>query len=446
MMQSAERLSCIGGVTVNGDAATEVLLAYGAHPDVLFDYGLTALRARIVRDVVKLKTPGGNFALKKSFASQTRLDYIYAFSEYMHHTGYPSVPRMVRTRYGDSYVLHPTGLYYVTAWTAGRELDITKPHELVSAIQTLAGWHLSARGFIPPLGHSPMLPFERRLTHSMEVLQQAIQEAEARQQKSPFEKLLLAAATELTERTNAAMAACQHSDFVFLQRQAEKESLMCHGNYAKSTVLFDGEAFRVQHYDKIYQGHPVYDVATFLQRYLPSHRWDADILCKVVDSYLDVAGESHHFRQVLYTLLGAPVRALQGVVWYLQRSKEWEEEDYVDYLEASLELEEPREAARFSVKSRQVDPAHRASTDWSGRGNMTLANEVVNGALNGEDETVSEIPVNMESPQTAGIKIRINGKEKEAKTHINRRPQKRPPRRNNKSGLSLWEKNHDLTD
>lgn len=330
------------------DQTLEVLLAYGADPQVLEEYDCVALKARVVNDVVKIRTQSGLRGLKKVYVPVPRLDTVFHCTEYIaakHGGRLTYVPRFIRTQYGDPYVNHVSGLYYMTGWHTGREADLQKETEFMATAELLARWHQSTEGCTHASALQPRTLIDR-LQDSLEEVQ--VRQAELRKSNasSPFERLFLSCADELQERTRMAMDELTRVGLVAVEMAARKRGLLCHGNLSRQSVVYDGSTYALLHYDSLFPGAPVNDLAMYIHRYLPAYEWDPDILARVIQSYREGWSDPDFDEGVLHAMLGAPLRSLQVVRWYFRKAKNWDEEDYMDYLETSLEFEEARAAAR----------------------------------------------------------------------------------------------------
>lgn len=352
------------------DYVLEALLAYGADPEVLEEYDCVPVKARVVHDLVKVRTASGSRAFKKVYVSVPRLDYVFRCTEFIagqQNQRLSYVPRFIRTRYGDPYVNHTSGLYYMTSWRSGREADLRKEAEFVATAQVLARWHEATEGC--PHTH-PGHPADMavRIQESLQTIQShqvTVRDAGA---PSPFERLFLSCSDELLARGHDVVEQLQRAGLKDVEAAARRRGLLCHGNLSRQNVIYDGSTFALLHYDHVQLGSPLTDLALYIHRYLPSYEWDPEVLGRVVSAYRETWQDAAFDEDVLYALLGAPLRSLQVVTWYFQRAKDWDEEDYIDYLETALELEEAREAAREIISQggnpppRSLPPLHHENT------------------------------------------------------------------------------------
>lgn len=327
----------------------ELLHSYGADPDVLSEYHCQPIHMRIVRDVVKLRTMTGTWALKKVYMSVEQLEQVYQITEHVARAKKFSVPRFIFSRYGDPYVVHPSGLYYMTAWTVGRELDLRKESNLFAAVDLMARWHQAAIGFHTSTPSSKPENISERLYNGFHTLKQAFISASQHEHPGPFEKLLMASMEELKYRVEVAINRFASVNLPYVEETAKKYGSICHGNFTKKNILYDGQTYTVTNYDAVHLAPPVYDFALFLHRYMPAYQWNEQVLLDSIKTYISVCPPTDTFRDVLAAILGAPFRPLQIITWYVQQGVSWEEEDYVDAFELAMELEEARENAVYAL-------------------------------------------------------------------------------------------------
>ena len=316
--------------------------AYGADVEVFEEYNCVPIRARIVRDLLKVQTESGARILKKVAHDAVHLDWSFLCAEHVAKSGFPNVPRFIRTRYGDPYVLHPTGTYYMTAWWPGRELDAQKTSELFDGVQILGEWHEAALGCRPQGIEVPRrTPFLTRIRRALEVLQRYHQMDQSAQVSTSFQQVFAAHAQDLFERVQGSLQRLEHADLTTVDGAAREQGWVCHGDYTRQNVILDGSAYTVWNYDKVYPGLPLMDIALYLHRYMPAYDWDPAVLASALERYRETSRfpEDGH---ILAALLAVPLRSMQVVSWYFQRARDWAEEDFVNALEMSLNMDAQR--------------------------------------------------------------------------------------------------------
>ena len=389
------------------DDVVSILEECGIDASVLDEYDCFPVRARPVGGVVKLRTSTGVRALKRVLLPTVKMRFIHSAQEYVAQRGLYPVPRFIRNRYGDPFIVHHTGIYYMTAWLPGRSPDFRKPSSFQIGARTLGSWHSAAGGFQYPADPALSVPgVERRIDVMYRDFAEAAKVAADADVKTPFMRLVLESKGEIEERYGAAQEMLRTRGIEQAQADARSGGALCHGSFQKQHVLTNGEETTVLHYESVHAGLPITDLALFCHRYMPAFEWNEEVLRAAVEAYGSGAGSVSHL-DLLAALLSVPLRSLQVISWYFRGSKEWDEDDFLDYLEASLFMEEHREEALRSVSSKSQNlPALRSGEgmepgsagDWSvatfrlseDDEEESINHELVNGTLEAREYATDE--------------------------------------------------------
>jgi CotS family spore coat protein len=336
---------------VNDEDILEAMQPLGMDPEILQLYNCQPVRVRAVRDVLKVRTPYGPWALKKVHMTPEKLHAVYQLTEHIARSGQFAVPRFIRTRYGDPFVIHPTGLYYMTPWLAGREADLRKPAHFIAATRLMALWHAAAKEFHSFREETSVtLPVAERLDMGSNMLHILVEKGKQKSTYSPFVRMVIASEDELTERIHLAKSRLQETGFAEFEQKCRAYGLACHGRFLKKNILFDGESYSIVNYDHVEIGSQIAELGFYLHRYMPAYEWDSEILEQAVRAYhAEQPFDMLHLDR-LSAALSVPFRPLQIISWYQSREIMWQEEDYIDAFELALDLEEARAAAADSLR------------------------------------------------------------------------------------------------
>lgn len=320
----------------------EEFIIAGYDPDVLREYDLEPERARPVRGVMRIKTRDGYRMLKRVSVSEARLKFVFSALEFL-YPKFPRVPRFIRTKYADPYVVTPRGLYYLTMWLPGREADLKQAKQMFLATQMLAWLHQAASGYeahgFIDSGKDDFLSLLLSYRDNLErYAKDAVEHGE-----SPWARQLLQIKGALTEKMDWALEQLRESPYVSLLEQARKEKMLCHGSYSKQNVLVDGSNAYVVDFDHCHYGTPVQDLGSFLHRYMPRYGWDCEMGLSVLQVYQEVRPFSQDERHVLAAYLSYPLKLAQIISWYYTGVRGWTEEKYAHQLSRVLEMETARE-------------------------------------------------------------------------------------------------------
>ncbi|HEU4964871.1 MAG TPA: CotS family spore coat protein, partial [Bacilli bacterium] len=317
----------------------------GGDPEVLREWDLPIDKVKKVRGVLKIRTAVGNRMLKRLTVSEERLQFIQAVTDHLAANGFTQVPRFIRTKYGDPYVVHETGLYYLTEWFSGKEADLKKPKNVFLAAETLARFHLAGQEFASRIEQpdtredfgtiwgtyrAKLESYDHNIEDRREL---TVMDTSFREHREDLEKMIKHAQHQLEE-----------SPYEEILDWAEEHKTICHGSYSRQNLIVDKDKMAVVDFDHCHYGHPVHDIGGMLTRYMPRYDWDPEVGISILDMYRSVREISAEEMTVLAAYLTFPTRTFQVVESYFERTKEWEVDRFASRFKKALKLDSAREA------------------------------------------------------------------------------------------------------
>lgn len=323
----------------------EAFDAIGGDPEVLREWDLPLDKIKKVRGVLKIKTSGGYRMLKRLTVSEARLQYIGAVTDHLAANGFLLVPRFIRTKYGDPYVVHETGLYVLTDWFPGKEADLKKPKNVFLAAETLARFHLAGQGFDgSAYGHEPREDFTALWGTSRAKLESYDRHLDESREQTAMDALFREHRGHLEDMIDHAREQLSNAPYDELIEWAREHKTICHGSYSRQNLIVDKDKLAVVDFDHCFSGHPVHDLGAMFTRYMPRYGWDAEVGFSILDVYRGVREISAEEMSVLAAFLSFPDRTVQTVASYFERTKDWEVDRFASRFKKSLALDSAREA------------------------------------------------------------------------------------------------------
>ena len=323
----------------------EAFEAYGADPEVLAEWELGVQKAKAVRGVLKLRTSAGYRMLKKVNVSQARLRFIHEAIDHLANSGFKHVPRFIRTKYGDPYVVHPSGLYYLTDWFSGKEADLKKPKNLFLAAETLARFHNAGKGYEGGgFGQETREDFSGAWGKYRVKLDSYSQHLSEKSERSAMDELFAEYRGELAKMIEHASEQLGEAPYGAVLEWARDHKSICHGSFSRQNLIVDKERMGVVDFDHCHFGHPIHDLGALLARYMPRNKWDAEIGFSILDVYRGVRELTSEEMTVLAAYLSFPQRTLQLVESYFENTRDWKPERFAERFKKSLALDRGREA------------------------------------------------------------------------------------------------------
>ncbi|WP_157722121.1 CotS family spore coat protein [Tumebacillus avium] len=322
----------------------EIFDSFGADPEVLREWDLAVEKIKAVRGVLRIKTPAGYRALKKVSVTESRVRFVQQAVDHLAGKGFPGVPRFIRTKYGDPYVVHATGIYYLTDWMPGKEADLKKAKNVFLAAETLAKLHNAGAGFEGGgFGQETREDFSAQWGRYQAKLSSYDASLEDRREQNVMDESYRTHRSELNKMIHHAAEQLGNSPYGQILEWARENKTICHGSFSRQNLIVDKERLAVVDFDHCHYGHPVHDLGALLTRYMPRYDWDASIGFSILDVYRAVREITAEEMTVLAAYLSFPQRTLEVVEAYFERTRDWDTGRFANRFRKQLALDEGRE-------------------------------------------------------------------------------------------------------
>ena len=275
-------------------------------PTIAKAYRLTILAYKPVRNIWRLETNRGVFALKKALPAP-EADQLRAAEIHLASRGFTRFTRHFPAENGDPECVAGDGQRYVLyRWLPGSPpgRDPEHPEDLALAARAAAEMHLASLGFKSPQnlrvawGYWPS-----ELAEKTEEMRNApdIGDREGRFARL-FRRWLPAALDE------AEMARCltAQANYPAVAREAAEKGGICHGDLAVNNILIhNGQAYLLD-FDRMELNVFPSDLATFLRRILTDSGWDPGLCFRILEAYQELSPFSRDEIRVLISFLHWP--------------------------------------------------------------------------------------------------------------------------------------------
>lgn len=124
-----------------------ILRSNGYPPKILESYPFLVRRAMPFGPVMRLETPDGAIALKRSRMSPKRLLFMWRALQYVEKNGFDQMARIVLNKENLPFTVHGNEYYYASEWIAGQSADFSSMSHIGEAALAIARFHQASRGF-----------------------------------------------------------------------------------------------------------------------------------------------------------------------------------------------------------------------------------------------------------------------------------------------------------
>lgn len=308
----------------------------------LFDmYDFVTLDAMPIRSVYLLTTNEGYKILKKIDYSLDELMFIFNALNIIRKE-YPYIINFRKTVEGKPYAIYNGELYVVFDLIEGRECLFENPIDLRNTAQGLAKFHNAAHDIkLNFNSRNNINKMVTRYKHRIRDLESYKRIADIHVNKSEFDKIYI---EYFDYYLNCSKAALQHISNSPYRALCEDKKTLCHHDLAHHNIIIgnDNNVYFID-FDYSVIDLPYHDLANLITKAAKNNSWSTDVLDTIIDAYKGVNGLSVDEAEVLYGYLIFPLDFYEITTGYYMKTKEWEEDDFLDKLRRKAGYKEDRE-------------------------------------------------------------------------------------------------------
>lgn len=317
----------------------------------LFDkFGFKVEDAAPIRSVYMLSTDEGMKILKKIDYSLGELMFIYDSLNEIRKQ-YPYVINFKQSLSGEPYVEHKNDIYIVLDVIEGRDCLYENLIDLKNASRALARLHRAGEG-IPA-----SCQVKNKLGRLEECYKRKICDMEKYKDiaamhvnKSPFDRTFLQGVDYYIENARAALKALQGSSYLKL---CSKGHTLCHHDLAHRNILIDDkDNVYFLDFDYSVVDIPCHDISNMITKALRHNEWSSEIADTILDSYSQEYPLCGEEMKVLAAYLMFPQEFYDVATAYYMKTRNWEEEEFLDKLMRKLSYKDDREVFLKDMKEK----------------------------------------------------------------------------------------------
>ncbi|HOP74981.1 MAG TPA: CotS family spore coat protein [Bacillota bacterium] len=303
-------------------------------------YGLKLYQAENCRKVWKIETSEGTKYLKQSKLAPADLQFIYEVLEYLHVKGFRTAPRLWLGQAGEPFANGPDGIYILTDWFDGNELDFNNFNDLADACRYLAEFHRYGQGFEPAFPnqrtawYSWPAKWERRIRELNDFRRLALAEKET----SVFSRLYLRHFEPFYRQAIRSYERLLQSFYPFVASEGYQQKSLCHHDYSSRNILRNSQGqLALIDFDYCLRDIRIHDIMNLLLRNLRHQEWSIDVCRFILRKYHQVSKLSADEMEVMYVLLSWPEDFWQVGLQYYYEKLPWPTQRFVRKLEHRIE-------------------------------------------------------------------------------------------------------------
>ena len=307
-------------------------------PALLFQYDLYPNQVVKQGKVTRIETERGTFALKETKLSKEQMDFMIYLEErfkQLHFEGY--VP-IVRTKYGDSFVLMEDRVAYLTPWVEeDRGNPAQKEERMVQTLAELHGYTAKEQAFSEEVikqSYQKMIFLRESRQFEMEKYMSQI---EKRIYLSPFELSFVTQFHQLMKYCD--LARKRLDDWYEQVIEAKRyRSVLCHGKCSPSHfVTVEGRGYFIN-FERSVTDTPVRDLAYFVRSSIKPFQYNPATTTAHLAQYEDQFALYDEEKELLASYLYFPETIFNSVTLFSENRQEWSHIKHVRLLTKKIEV------------------------------------------------------------------------------------------------------------
>lgn len=310
--------------------------------EILGKYEMDFTGTRKIRGAVLCNAGEKLYLLKDIAVPQERVGLLCRLYNYLEEQGYEQVDSILMNREGSCVSEASDGKKYVLRrWYAGRECDVRRPAEVLSAASNLARLHKLLRLEMPGLAKADLLG-ERYERHDKE-LRKVRRFVRAMTDKGDFELVLLREFDQMYRWAAASEALLKSSAYQLLYQQSMEQNCIIHGEYNYHQVLMQEDTrggrakiIATTNFDKFKRDVQVEDLFYLLRKVMEKHSWKERLGDNMLNAYSAVCPLQKPEIEYLKIRLLYPEKFWKTVNSYYHSNKAWMPVKNIEKLETAV--------------------------------------------------------------------------------------------------------------
>ncbi|KEO83043.1 CotS family spore coat protein [Tumebacillus flagellatus] len=287
-----------------------IIRRHGFSPAVLKAYGLTATKCEPFGPVLRLRTPKGLIALKKTELTPKQVQFLHQSFLYLEERKFTRFAPFLLSTEGLPYVQVGGDMYYATQWVRGQEVDFRSRPQLALTARTLAEFHEASRGF-EPKGYAPAMLFDLadRFQDRRDELVLWKKRAKVKSRPDLLDQKFLALVDPYIKQCDEALSILKRPAVRAHLLHEEDDPPLCHLDLTPYNMVYttNGQICLID-LDFAAFGPRTLDLAHLVRRALQRAEWEEDVMRHVLVNYNAVRLLTVQEYVMLYALLVFPHR------------------------------------------------------------------------------------------------------------------------------------------
>lgn len=252
------------------------------------------------------------------------------------------------------YVISEDILYVMTDYIDLDECDLSKDTDTKKAIELIANFHKLSQGYklqnIETIKHDiSNLDIKQVFLKKLENLKKMKRIVSKQKKLMDFELSFIKEYDYFYKNAVESIEILEKCKYGNLNKLANNNLMICHNRLKEENILIEQKSYLTQ-FESITIGHFIYDISSFIIRYIKKHSDDYLSLEEILTTYSKINYIDSNFLPILYALIKFPTRYIETCQSFFDRRRNFTPISISSDLQNILELKEFQENYISKIK------------------------------------------------------------------------------------------------
>lgn len=295
---------------------------------ILEQYDIDVRSMRKGRNAFLCETDKGLFLLQEMRISEKRIPMLFQLGEHLQKHGYADVDYIVKNKEGELFCNAEDGTkYLLKRWFVGKECDVKKENELLTAVKNLTRLHQILR--IPICWNEPEQKvyqgedLEQEFFRHNRELKKVRSFIREKVGKGSFEQAFLEHFDSMYEWAECATERLKESNYKTLLEDSRAKQYLIHGDYNYHNIVMLHTGVATTNFEHFEGNIQVADLYYFLRKIMEKNHWDVTLGDKMLNYYQRFLSLSSDELAYIAICIAYPEKFWKAANSYYRSKKAW---------------------------------------------------------------------------------------------------------------------------
>jgi len=308
-------------------------------------FELASTRAVKERGCFLCETRAGTVKISKTFERHQAIHLRHRLLEYLEEAGFPWTDKIALSTHGIPFVQLGRETYVMSQHIAGHDMNLDCPQDVVLALESLAHFHIVARGFGSSVNQgidvAPSMTEIFDKNHAF--LTRTAKQMGKISRLSDFDIMFIKSAPQYIGYAQKSAQLLAQTDYTALYATALAQQHICHNALKEENLSISGDRCYITNFSNAAIDAQITDLASFLRRYARRSKCEIS-LDRLVEIYDRICPLPSSAMEIINAILVHPWQFVKIVRQYHNKKRGWTPVAIMSRMHSLLEEQENYDA------------------------------------------------------------------------------------------------------